>query len=443
MTTRIDNLSGANLDGWTLANELGRGADGVVYKCQREGRVAAIKLFFPENLKKSAWSGARERLEMQLALVGKKHHANLVEILDGGEATELETIFLVMELAPGTSLDKLTGRVPSTAIPSLVFQLAAAAQHLETMELVHRDIKPANIVITDDFQHLTLLDLGIMHQLPTDDDQGRLSGMEFVATTRYSPPEFVWRKEQGDVDDAWRAVTFYQIGATLYDMIMGTPIFSGLDTPRACLYDAVRDHTPIIEPTKVDGWLVSIAEACLLKDWRQRLKHVSWESFSEPSSTTDREHQERRLRLRQLRNEEMRQAQMRQPARMAGPTREQQLWQLNNALILEVRTYLIDAQIFPICSVSEEAISGREHATRFFFEADTSRGFQENVIFSINVAIDQGLEDATKLTFTAAIANEVIASASWTEMFNVETALTACQQSFVDAVESLLTMQGQ
>ena len=112
-----------------------------------------------------------------------------------------------MELVPGTSLNKLVGHVPPAIIVPLARQLASAAQYLdEVLNLAHRDIKPANIVISDDLQKLTLLDLGIVHQLPVDDAQGRLSGEEFVASVRYSPPEFVWRTEEEDADGAWRAV---------------------------------------------------------------------------------------------------------------------------------------------------------------------------------------------------------------------------------------------
>lgn len=438
----IEQLSGSEIDGWRLESVLGKGADGIVYRAEKDGAVAAVKLFFPENLAKSAWSGARERLELQLALVGQKHHENLVEIYGGGELEELGTLFLVMELVPGKSLDKLIGTIPTTAVPLLIRQLADAAQHLEVMELVHRDIKPANIVISDDFKHLTLLDLGVVHHLPSDDDNGRLSGMEFVATTRYSPPEFVWRTEENDADGAWRAVTFYQIGATLHDMIMGKPIFSGFDTPRACLYDSVRDRTPILEPVEVASWVVLVAEACLLKDWRQRLRFVSWDSFSEPVSVADREQQERRIRLRQLRNMEMREANRKQTSKIGGPTREQQLWYLNNTLILELRTYLKDALIYPRCSVSESCISPTHYETRIAFESDESHGFPQGLIFTIGLSVEPDIEEATHLSFGVTVDGQVITSATWVEMFNVDTARATCQQSFVDAVELITTTGG-
>ncbi|MBN3793596.1 serine/threonine-protein kinase [Burkholderia sp. Ac-20392] len=435
----VEDLVGTEVQGWMLTRRIGRGADGIVYAGTKGDREAAIKIFFPDSLVANGIAAARERLELQIGLIGEKRHPNLVQVHDGGEEPDLETLFLVMELVDGTSLDKLLGKIPAEAIPKLAGQLASAAEYLESVGLVHRDIKPANIMISDDFQTLTLLDLGIVHQLPADDDQGRLSGLEFVATLRYSPPEFVWRTEETSEDGAWRAVTFYQIGATLHDMITGSILFSGYDTPRACLYDSVRDRTPVIKSNVVDASLIQVTQACLLKDWRQRLQFVSWGSFYGSVSAADPQQQEKRIRLRQLMQEEERQASAKRGAKALGPTREQQLWQLNNTLMLEIRTYLLDTSIFPMCRVEENMISPREYAMQLHFDNDQSRGFQSNVSFTVTIGVDSMMEDATKLSFSAVKNGQTVASAAWTEMFTVETAFASCRQAFLNAVEAILS----
>lgn len=434
----VEDLVGVEVHGWLLMRRIGRGADGIVYAGTKGEKEAAIKVFFPDSLAANGIAAAQERLELQLGLIGEKQHPNLVQVHDGGEEPDLGTIFLVMELVGGTSLDKLLGKIPAAAIPKLVGQLASAAEYLESVGLVHRDIKPANIMISDDFRTLTLLDLGIVYQLPADDGQGRLSGLEFVATLRYSPPEFVWRTEETSADGAWRAVTFYQIGATLHDMITGNILFAGHDTPRACLYDSVRDRTPIIESNAVDASLIQVAQACLLKDWRQRLQFVSWDSFRGSVSTADPQQQEKRIRLRQLMREEERQASAKRDAKAPGPTREQQLWQLNSTLTLEIRTYLLDTSIFPMCRVEENMTSPREYSIQLHFDNDQSRGFESNVSFTVTIGVASMMEDATKLSFGAVKDGETIVSAAWTEMFTVETAFASCRQAFLNAVETII-----
>ena len=436
----FDDLAGREVEGCLLSRVLGHGADGIVYAAKRDGREVAVKLFFPSAIAKNGPAETRERLELQLDLIGTNLHPNLVEVYAGGEAPQLNTLYLVMELVPGTSLDKLDGKIPPETIPTLAGQLADVARALEAEGLVHRDIKPANIVISDDFKTLTLLDLGIIHQMPAaeDENQERRSGMEFVATPRYSPPEFVWRQEQEDADGAWRAVTFYQIGATLHDMIMGKPLFTGYDKPRVRLYDAVRDHTPEVASENVPGWLIQTVQSCLLKEWRQRLQFVCWEDFFEPTGPVELHQREKRIRLRQLRSEEIRLAKARQVQSAPGPTREQQLWLLNNAFIGEIRTYLLNTPIFPKSRVSEEPRSQQEYVSRFTFESDESRDFPAGVVFSLHVAIDPTVNEATKLSFSASIGEVPLSSASWTEMFTVETALGNCRGAFLDTVETML-----
>jgi eukaryotic-like serine/threonine-protein kinase len=425
------------VQGWTLTRVIGSGADGVVYAASRDDVERAMKLFLPESLGKNGRAEAKERLELQLSLVDGATHPNLVQVFGGGEDDQLGTLYLLMELVPGTSLDKLVDKVPYEAIPGLLRQLADAAKFLESLDLYHRDIKPANIVVSDDFQKLTLLDLGIVYHLPAEDENGRLSGMEFVATLRYSPPEFVWRTEEGTADGAWQAITFYQIGATLHDLIMRKPIFSGMDQPRARLYDCVRDLTPQIRSDYVPKWLVNLAQACLLKDWRQRLNLVNWSSFEGPSAGTDTAQQELAIRLRQMRKEEMRAAAKR-AAQVSNPTREQELWQLNSALFVSIRTYLINSAIFPRFRSIEEPVSEREYVSRFNFDSDEDLEFNGRLVVTIQVKISPPVELATTLSFEASFDGEPLTSSAWTEMFTAETAFSTCQKALLDAVELLV-----
>lgn len=434
----IRNLKGVVISGWTLTREIGSGADGIVYAGTKDDKEVAIKLFFPESLAENGEAAALERLELQLGLVGTQPHPNLVQVYAGGRDESLGLLYLVMDLVPGQSLDKVIGVLPPEKIPNLVKQLASAAKYLEDQELYHRDIKPANIVVSDDFEKLTLLDLGIVYQIPRDIDDARLSGMEFVATLRYSPPEFVWRTEPSNDDGAWRAVTFYQIGATLHDMIMKKVLYTGHDQPRARLYDCVKEHTPVIQSTECEKWLVQLAQACLLKDWRQRLQFVKWENFDGPGVATDTAQQERGLRLRQIRNEEVRLATARKPVDASGPTRAQELWQLNSSLFLEVRTYLLDSSIFPKFSANETKTPDGEYISQFTFHNDGSQDFGGRLTIQIQLKVAPMIEVATELTFDAMLNDTPISKAIWTEMFTVESAFGICRQALLDAVDLLL-----
>lgn len=436
----VSQLTGTIVDGWSLENVLGKGADGIVYAAKGEdGRCAAIKLFFPEALKKNGLNEAKQRLELQLGLVGAKHHPHLVEFYGGGDLPDLDTLFLAMELVPGNSLDKLLGKIPQEFVPALLSQLASATKFLEeNLELFHRDIKPANIVISDDFSTLTLLDLGVVYRLP-DDEAGRLSGPEFVATLRYSPPEFVWRTEEGSADGAWRAITFYQLGATLYDMLVGKALFDGEDQPRARLYDCVRDKTPEIPSEGIEPWLIQLAQACLLKDWRLRLQFVTWESFDGPQATTGVASRERSIRLKQARKEEARLAAAKSLSTVSSQSREQDLWLLNSGVFGELRTYLLDSQIFPKFRANEKVISEHEYYFRFEFEEDANKNFSYPWSVSVCLMLSPMAREATELKFSAHSGDKTLVEARWSEMFTVESAFANCQEALLDVVEMLLS----
>jgi len=438
-TIDISNLTGTTFQGWKLVRELGNGADGVVYEGENGIKTAAVKIYLPDAIAKSGFEEAKQRLDLQLKLKGCKRHPNLVEVLDGGVQADTKLLYLVMELVPGETLDKVITKLPRSHIPKLIKQLADAAEHLHVKEgLVHRDIKPSNIMVSSDFELLTLLDLGIAL---SHDAENRVSGEEFVASLRYSPHEFVWRTEDATDESAWLAVTFYQIGATLHDLIMQRPIFSGFDKPRAALYDSVRLRPPQIESKDCPEWLIELTKCCLVKDWRERLNHVKWADFSGPSDTENAlDPQRQRIRIRQIRAEEARM--MRDEAeKKKQPTnsREVELWNLHNKLFMETRRYLLSAQIFPKFSATDRATSEREYVHEYDIERDERFMFDQQVKVRICLSADSQYERATDIAIKVSKADgTVLLEGTWTESFTVETAAALVQRVMQQAAELIV-----
>jgi serine/threonine protein kinase len=362
----------------------------------------------------------------------------LIEVFEGGQATELDTLYLILEFVPGKSLDKLVGNIPLEAIPSLVEQLADAAKCLDEKDLVHRDIKPANIVISDDFKKLTLLDLGIVHQIPESEDDPRLSGEEFVASLRYSPPEFVWRKEQADAD-AWRAVTFYQIGAVIHDMVMGFPIFTGKDKPRGELYDSIKGFPPVIVSSDLPSKLILATRASLIKDWRQRHAMVCWDSFRQSTEESNIQLREKAIKLKQIRFAEMQNYAALKRENAPQPDREHQLWNLKNQVGSEFRTYILSSGMFPQSKIEETKVTNTEYHICTTLSKDTSKGITAVIEVSIVLMVDPQIESATKLIIQAIQAGNIIFEATWTEMYDAQSAFEKCQASMLDILDQLLS----
>jgi serine/threonine protein kinase len=434
----VRTLEGTVFRDWDVRNSIGSGADGIVYLVEKNNDRRALKLFFPEVIAKNGLEEQLERLELQLALIGKKHHRNLVEIFEGAYLEDHSTIYIFMEYVPGISLDRLVGKIPTHSVFPLISQLADAAQFLEQQNLFHRDIKPANIVVSEDFTNLCLLDLGIIHQSPdAAEDDRRISGDDFVASLRYSPPEFVWREEVSSDTNAWRAITFYQIGATLYDMIEGKNIFAGIDSPRARLYDGVRYKTPLFESQIVDAWIANLAKACLVKSWRERLLLVSWESFKGPPTTSDLNDIRTSIRLKQIHAEEAQK--LSQHIEIPDGNSINSLWTLQEEIFSEIRSFLMAETIFPRFRSNQRPISDSEYQLDFIFELDLARAFKENLNFSINLKCEKDSQHSLLIAISATTGTTNLVEGLWTESMNTELACNICVRSFYAAAEKIIS----
>ncbi len=270
------DLVGKSVGGWLVQKFINNGKSAVVFESEKDGQKAALKIFDPELVEKYGREAQLERIERERFLIGVKH-PNLVQIFDGGACENSGLLYLVMEFIKAPNLKDSLTLVPREKISTILNHIASAAKFLETKGLVHRDIKPENIVVLEDFSRAVLLDLGVLRPIGDSDltdEDARL----FVGTLRYSSPEFLLRKES-DNEEGWRAVTFYQLGAVLHDLIMRQPLFLEFSDPFALLVDAVRNETPRLHADDVSANLVLLARNCLVKPPEARLSLVSWGDF--------------------------------------------------------------------------------------------------------------------------------------------------------------------
>ncbi|RYX91909.1 MAG: hypothetical protein EOO28_24230 [Comamonadaceae bacterium] len=268
------NLKGKFIGGWLASDGLGHGKSAVVVLATKDGVSAALKVFHPELVEQYGVAMQLERIARERSLIGAEH-PNLVKIYDGGQCVETGYLYVVMELLPTKNLEECLSAIKQEHIRPLISQLASAAKFLEEKGLAHRDIKPSNIAINEQLTQLTLLDLGVVRPFGiadlTDVDQ-----RPFIGTLRYSSPEFLLRQEE-DTLEGWRAVSIYQIGAVLHDLLMKKPIFFENSEPYSVLVEAVLNAVPEIYAS--DSHLVQICKHSLVKNPKTRSELVGWQDF--------------------------------------------------------------------------------------------------------------------------------------------------------------------
>jgi len=270
-------IVGSEVGGWNAKEFLGAGKSALVLRAEKDGNQAALKVFDPDLVRKYGEETQLGRIDREKRLIGESHE-HLVKIFDGGKCSKTGYLFVAMEFIRAKDLSQLLTTVPRDKIRGLISQLADAARFLHDQQLAHRDIKPSNIAVSNDFEHLTLLDLGVLRPFGetglTDTE-----GQQFVGTLQYSSPEFLFRTEE-DTPDGWLALAFYQIGAVLYDLLMKRTIFEEYAIPFPRMVDAVKHTAPVLDVPGADPDLVALAQVCLVKDPTKRLTLVTWDSFA-------------------------------------------------------------------------------------------------------------------------------------------------------------------
>lgn len=259
--------------GWSIGKTLGRGGTAPVFEVDTPDGPRALKLYDAKFSTGRKGQIEQKRIDQQLALIG--HDCPfLVNIYEGGKIEG--RLYLLMGRAPGKELEKRLADIPRNKIRAIVGQVAQAAIYLKSKNLCHRDIKSANIFISDDFEHCTLLDISVVRDVSDPigvgtDHEGQLP---VVATARYSPPEYLFRLEDPS-PELWQALTVYQLGALLHDLIMQEPLFeneyqrSAENRYRFAWIIATTD--PLLQAADVDIDLMLIARRALDKNWQRRL----------------------------------------------------------------------------------------------------------------------------------------------------------------------------
>lgn len=283
---RASELFGKRIGNWTVGEYIDSGKTAFVCEAYRNNQKYAIKIFETDFLDDKDIDELKIRLDRQLKLVGKSHE-NLIKIFAGGYCSESKCYYLIMEFLDAPSLSKLIKDLPRERIGPLISQIASAARFLEDLNLVHRDIKPENIAVYPDFSRAILLDLGVIRPLEKTEITDSTNSIRFVGTLRYSSPEFLLRQEKHTVE-GWRALTFYQLGAVLHDMIMRYPIFKEHTQPYSKLVHAIDHEMPNIYTEDVDPEVIHLAKLCLLKRVDLRQRFISWDNFNFPKTHSDK-----------------------------------------------------------------------------------------------------------------------------------------------------------
>lgn len=204
---------------YELLTEIGRGAQGIVYKAiqPRTKRRIALKRLVGGSL---AGAEMRARLAREVEAAAALNHPSIVTVF-GLEYVDGLPV-LAMEWVDGEPVDAWSDRVGrdrSTVVHQLnLFQrICAGIEHAHERGVIHRDIKPTNILV-DSASMPRILDFGLAKITGTDAQNPDLTATGgFVGTPAYAAPErLVGTRGISEVRS-----DVYSLGVVLYRMLTG------------------------------------------------------------------------------------------------------------------------------------------------------------------------------------------------------------------------------
>jgi tetratricopeptide (TPR) repeat protein/tRNA A-37 threonylcarbamoyl transferase component Bud32 len=225
---------------YVIERELGRGGMATVYlaKDRQHDTLVAMKVLHPEL----APLFAGERFAREIRITAGLQHPNVVPVLDSGTSGGLP--FYTMPFVDGESLANRLSRehqLPVDEALTIAITIADALAYAHERGLVHRDIKPQNILLSHG--HAMLADFGIARAMDASSGERITESGVALGTAMYMSPE------QGSGTNVDGRSDIYALGCVLYEMLAGSPPFTG-PTPQAVLARHAVDPVPPIQTVR-------------------------------------------------------------------------------------------------------------------------------------------------------------------------------------------------
>jgi serine/threonine protein kinase len=204
-----------DIEGYRIAEEIGRGGMGVVYRARQEqpAREVALKIVAPGTLRATE---ERRRFRMEVEAMAAMAHPGILPLYEAGEDDHGRPWFTMLLAGGGTLAARVTEmRGQWRPIAELVTSLAEAIQYAHGRGILHRDLKPANVLF-DTQGRPYVADFGLAKW--ADTEGGLTQSTHFLlGSPAYMAPEAAG----GGARATTTASDIYGLGTILYELLTG------------------------------------------------------------------------------------------------------------------------------------------------------------------------------------------------------------------------------
>ena len=249
--------------GFTIVDKLGQGGTSTVYRALEPVNLkpVALKVISPFAAVKD---GFIKRLQRSNEISVKLVHPHIVRTYTMGEYQNVH--FMVQELVEGQPLDRFIDNEAESLSEKrarhFMMHIAMALDYLEQHKLIHRDVKPGNIYVNQD-DVAKLGDFGLSRLV---EDTGQTAEGYLLGTPHYISPE-----QAGGQKDVDSRADVYSLGAAVFHLLAGRPLFPGDNLQQVVLAHLTKDPPPLqsLAP-KVSEEFAALVDRTVRRDRNER-----------------------------------------------------------------------------------------------------------------------------------------------------------------------------
>ena len=189
-----------------------------------------------------------ERFQREIRLAARLQHPHILTVHDSGEIPgppgSPPILWFTMPFVRGESLrNRLDreGQLPLQDAFRITREAAQALEYAHREGVVHRDVKPENILLSGD--HAVVADFGLALAITSAGGEKLSESGMSVGTPAYMSPEQAGAAHIDGRSD------LYSLGCVLYEMLAGTPPFTGPST-QALLARHALDAVPPLKTVR-------------------------------------------------------------------------------------------------------------------------------------------------------------------------------------------------
>jgi serine/threonine protein kinase/tetratricopeptide (TPR) repeat protein len=210
---------------YILADEIGRGGMGVVYRAHDRltTQMVALKRVLPADVDRQAsfstlqdnvWSSPkyvlhRLAISREFRTLASLRHPYIISVLDYGFEEEGSPFFTMDYLENAQNIAEYGAQQAFGVQVNLLMQLLLALTYLHRHGVLHRDLKPNNVLVVGG--QVKVLDFGLSVSL-------REAVPDLSGTPLYMAPEVVAGKDPTEASD------LYSVGVIAYEIFSGHPL---------------------------------------------------------------------------------------------------------------------------------------------------------------------------------------------------------------------------